>query len=240
MGLSQSLVWMRFLYKPAPTGAPSSLQAQPGDRASQPRGADSPDKLIHLLSVPEGHQSPWIHLCPPPSLSLVFGREDPAACPQPLKQTPPWFLELFIPHVLENININRSAQKFFHLLLPAKGSLCCSARLESVMVTFKGFPSLSPPPPTDHKPSHSSSWNLHAHRIPESLSLENTSKFPTFLQPPWDPRAPFPPVPVWEGAGPHWPNPKAFSHSPLFPSSFCMTHTLSQSIFPELSRNAGI
>lgn len=138
-----------------------------------------PGVLIHQtpppsVTAPEGHQSLWICLLPPSSLCLVCSREDPAANPQHLK------------HVFENININRSAQKFFHLLL-AKGSLCCSARLESV-VTSKGFPQPSSSSSffssqlhqqiTNQAVAPHGTYMLHTQRIPESLILEKISKNP--------------------------------------------------------------
>lgn len=209
-----------------------------------------PGLLIHqtpppAVPAPEGHHSLWICLLLPLSLCLVFSREDPAANPQHFKQTPQWFPELFIPRVFENININRSAQKFFHLL-PAKGSLCCSARLETV-VTFKGFPSLPPPPsfpptpPTDHKPSRGSSWNLRAPKESQSHCV--------WKRPPKDPHLtatsmgslcsiPTTPLPHCSSVKVQVPTgqiQRYFRIPLLFPSSFCLTHALSQPIFPELS-----
>lgn len=102
--------------------------------------------------------------------------------------------------------------------------------------------SFPPTPPTDHKPSSGSWWNLRAPCISnprvtefgkdlQDPHLTTTSMGPSCCIPTHSPPSP----PVCEGTGLHWPNPKVFSHSPLFPSSFCMTHALSQSIFPELS-----
>lgn len=230
MGVSQSLVWMRFLYKPAPTGALSSLQAQPGDRASGPGGADSPNGLHCLMSQHQrGSRAPGSICVLLPPHALFSAGKIQLFIPlfiQHFKQTPQQFPECFIPHILENININRSAQRFFHVLLLAKGSLRCSARLRSV-VTFKGFPSLPPPlflplhqQITNQAVAPRGTYVLHAYRTPESVSLEKTSKTPTLQEPPRDLRAPFPPTPL-----PHCPSVKVqvptdqiqrYFHIPLY------------------------